>query len=164
MAAQMGLSVGGDIACGYCAAMFPTDRNRRKHINRVHESELPIRCPFCPRRFEQARAVQTHCGQRHPDRYVHRRKHHGVQRDWNLRTKYGISLSDYERLLAAQSGRCATCGSLHADCRGRRLHVDHDHATGRVRGLLCANCNMALGKVRDDPGLLRRLAEYVETR
>lgn len=53
----------------------------------------------------------------------------------------GVTDDEYERLLAAQGGGCAICGSTP---KTRRLHVDHDHRTGRVRGLLCMRCNRAL--------------------
>lgn len=53
----------------------------------------------------------------------------------------GVDAAEYDRLLAAQGGGCAICGALP---KTRRLHVDHDHRTGRVRGLLCHRCNRAL--------------------
>ena len=53
----------------------------------------------------------------------------------------GVSTEDYERMLAAQGGGCAICGALP---KTRRLHVDHDHKTGEIRGLLCYRCNKAL--------------------
>jgi hypothetical protein len=63
------------------------------------------------------------------------------QRDWNLRRRYGISSEEYETLLDAQDGVCAICKSPP---KKNRLHVDHCHETGLVRGLLCAHCNSSL--------------------
>lgn len=81
-------------------------------------------------------------------------------RDRRLRATYGISAEDYDARLLAQGGGCAICQN---DCpTGRMLAVDHDHATGVVRGLLCTNCNMAVGKMKDDADLLRRAAEYLD--
>lgn len=57
------------------------------------------------------------------------------------RKALGLSLDDYEALLKAQGGGCAICGAAP---KTRRLHVDHDHKTGKVRGLLCFKCNRAL--------------------
>lgn len=70
----------------------------------------------------------------------------------------GFTLADYERLLAAQGGTCAVCP---ATPKSRRLHVDHDHKTGAVRGLLCHAHNRRLwrGATASE---LRRLADYVE--
>lgn len=63
-------------------------------------------------------------------------------------------------MLKAQQYVCLIC--LGADATGRRLAVDHDHTTGKVRGLLCGACNTALGKMRDSPEQLRRAADYLE--
>lgn len=82
-------------------------------------------------------------------------------RDRNLRRVYGITLADYERMLAEQGGHCAICTATVADARATALHVDHDHTTGRVRGLLCTNCNKGLGHLGDDPVRLHRAVEYL---
>lgn len=78
---------------------------------------------------------------------------------------YGITVDDYETMLEQQNGGCAVCGGTIAN-RGKnsmsRLHVDHDHDTGRVRGLLCHPCNTGIAKFRDDPALLRSAADYIE--
>ena len=76
-----------------------------------------------------------------------------------LRLKYGITLSDYEFMLASQEGGCKVCGLAPTK---HRLHVDHCHATGKVRGLLCQPCNVSIGKMRESPELLRALATYIE--
>lgn len=84
-----------------------------------------------------------------------------AHRSHNLLNKYGITLIAYETLLAEQGGGCATCGDSQS-CEGREyLYVDHDHATGEVRGLLCHNCNFALGYAKDDPDRLIALAAYL---
>lgn len=77
--------------------------------------------------------------------------------------KYDIDYATYESLLAWQGGRCYICGQLP---RGRRLAVDHNHATGAVRGLLCANdewgCNMSLRRLLDSLPMAQRALAYVE--
>jgi hypothetical protein len=66
-------------------------------------------------------------------------------------------------MLAAQDGACVICGTTEpGDNWHRGLHIDHCHATGRVRGLLCQNCNQMLGKAHDDPAVLRKAAQYLE--
>jgi hypothetical protein len=82
----------------------------------------------------------------------------------SLRLLYGLSVEDYSRMLASQGGVCKLCGSPPGTGRQKRLHVDHDHKTGKVRGLLCDHCNHALGKMKDDPVLLRKAAAYLEAR
>jgi hypothetical protein len=82
-------------------------------------------------------------------------------REIHLRNKFGLTPEEYDRILEAQGGVCALC-----ECRptpGISLHVDHDHGTGEIRGLLCMRCNNALGLFREDPDLLKRAARYVIT-
>lgn len=87
----------------------------------------------------------------------------------NLRKvrEHGITPAEYHRMLEAQKGVCACCGQNEAaaDYRTgttRRLAVDHDHKTGKVRGLLCQKCNMALGQLDEDPARVRALLRYIE--
>lgn len=74
--------------------------------------------------------------------------------------KYGLSIVGYEELLERQGGACAICGDVCPS--GRRLAVDHDHETKRIRGLLCSHHNLGLGHFSDDPVLLRAAADYLE--
>lgn len=85
-------------------------------------------------------------------------------REWNLKTIYGISLDDYEEMLSSQGGVCAICGDSPSGVgyRNNYLHVDHCHRTGKIRGLLCRNCNKGLGCFRDRIDLLHRGAEYLK--
>jgi hypothetical protein len=78
--------------------------------------------------------------------------------DRRMRQRYGITGVEYDSMLAAQNGRCAICRSLPGR---RRLHVDHCHKTGAVRGLLCVNCNHLCGVAFDDVKLLRKAVEYL---
>ncbi|OFW52614.1 MAG: hypothetical protein A2146_03735 [Actinobacteria bacterium RBG_16_67_10] len=75
---------------------------------------------------------------------------------------YGIKPAEFDALLDSQGGRCAICRTETAGGKGG-WHVDHDHATGRIRGLLCHGCNIALGYFRDDPDRLRAAMAYLET-
>lgn len=71
-----------------------------------------------------------------------------MMRESHLRRKFGITQEQYEALPRSQGGGCAVCG--RAPKPGKSLHVDHDHETGYVRGLLCFSCNAALGHFQDD--------------
>jgi hypothetical protein len=77
-----------------------------------------------------------------------------------LQQTYGIDEQEYQRLLALQSGRCAICGCVQ---RYQRLSVDHCHSSGRVRGLLCVQCNRGLGRFFDSADRLRRAVAYLES-
>lgn len=80
-----------------------------------------------------------------------------VRRDQKLKSRYGISLGEYLEMLRGQNGVCAVCGG-----GGAKLHVDHCHDTGRVRGLLCGSCNRALGLLKDDVERLRKAIDYLK--
>jgi hypothetical protein len=73
--------------------------------------------------------------------------------------KYGLDAEKYEVLLRKQANKCAICRNGQG---ARRLHVDHDHQTGDVRGLLCHFCNTALGLLGDDTALMARAIKYLE--
>ena len=79
--------------------------------------------------------------------------------------KYGITPEQYDALLKAQGHRCAICGTTCPGIvKGRPIDwpVDHNHITGRLRGALCTCCNTAVGLVKEDPAIARKLAEYLE--
>lgn len=80
-------------------------------------------------------------------------------RKYALRTKYDMTLEEYENMAEQQGHVCAICEQPQ---EGKHLAVDHDHKTGEVRGLLCENCNRALGKFKDDPDLVYKAWEYLE--
>lgn len=75
--------------------------------------------------------------------------------------KYGLTVAEWEAMLEAQGGVCAICGEPETAKNRTVLAVDHDHATGRARGLLCHRCNRLLGHAGDDPEILRRAADYL---
>jgi len=76
---------------------------------------------------------------------------------------YGVTQQQYDHYLKQQGGGCKLCGTKKPGGNGKAFHVDHCHKTNVVRGLLCVNCNVALGKFKDDPEVLRLAATYVET-
>lgn len=99
------------------------------------------RCATDHRAFRKAQKAKNH------DRMVQR--------------TYGLAPGDYEKLLAAQGGRCAVTG-CRATGKSKMLAVDHDHKTGNVRGILCSSHNRLIGYNRDNPEAFRSLAEYLE--
>ena len=81
-------------------------------------------------------------------------------RNNQLQKKYGLTLEEYDALAASQDGRCAICGWKQPSS----LNVDHDHETGRVRGLLCTPCNTGLGLFGDNVALLTKATNYLSRR
>ena len=83
-----------------------------------------------------------------------------TSRDRYLQRIYKITEAQYEKLLFWGNFRCWICGKPPTK---RRLHVEHDHRTGRIRGLACWSCNTLLQRAHDDPGILRSAVKYLES-
>lgn len=85
-------------------------------------------------------------------------------RRWHLKNLYGITPEQFDAMYTAQGGVCEICRSAERSSRGRfnRLHVDHCHLTGQVRGLLCTSCNATLGRIDENPMIARSIADYIE--
>ncbi len=75
------------------------------------------------------------------------------KRNYSLKSKYGISLQEYNELLHRQDGKCAICYTSIPGRGRKNLLVDHNHKTGQIRGLLCHNCNNGIGFLRLDDGI-----------
>jgi Recombination endonuclease VII len=90
---------------------------------------------------------------------AYRRKNADKDREYHLQRQFGLTQAEYEQRLAAQDGSCAVCGNPPGKTS---LHVDHDHDTGAIRGLLCMRCNNALGLFREQPRLLENGMCYVD--
>ena len=76
-------------------------------------------------------------------------------------SKYGITLEDYNNLLREQNNCCAIC-DIHESENKKSLAVDHNHTTGKVRALLCANCNVSLGLLKEDIDRLQKMMDYIK--
>ena len=75
---------------------------------------------------------------------------------------HGATLEDRVRLFDAQGGKCAICEKILSGPIGRFIHVDHDHATKDLRGLLCGNCNTGIGNLRDSIAILEKAIRYLK--
>jgi hypothetical protein len=87
-------------------------------------------------------------------------KYRVLARAGHMRRKFGLTIAQIDAMLERQGGKCAICRTDTPGGRGR-FHVDHCHATGRVRGLLCSDCNLGLGRFKDDTELLQTAADYI---
>jgi hypothetical protein len=135
-------------------------------------------CKFCDRTLplseynKMGPRLQSRCRKCQSDyhktyvRKVDKLKRAEANRKWRLQKEFGISLEEYDVLLEKQNGVCAICGLTekmfhHNSKRPWPLCVDHDHQTGKVRGLLCNKCNTGLGKFNDDADLMGRAWRYL---
>lgn len=82
------------------------------------------------------------------------------ERDLTLRKKYNITIQDLRNMYEKQNHRCAICKIPEIECK-QFLHVDHDHNTGKIRGLLCYGCNSGLGGFKDSPNFLMSAVTYL---
>jgi len=170
----------GKRPCGrgsYCEDCFNA-RSRAGSVKRIREThdrdvrsirEVPDGhryCPDCgstkpladfPRNHGSGTGYAAYCKPCHHARGEESRdRPHGGSRESHLRRRYGIGQVAFDELLAAQEGRCAICGAADPE------HLDHDHRTGWVRGILCFNCNGGLGQFRDSPELLAGAITYLK--
>jgi hypothetical protein len=82
------------------------------------------------------------------------------RRGWRLKLRYGITLDQYDAILERQGGHCALCAYTPGP-GALALSVDHCHATGHVRGLLCSHCNRAIGRLGDSEAAIQRVLAYL---
>jgi hypothetical protein len=116
--------------------------------------------------LEERRAYQRRYRKENPEKHIKAgrkyRETHPERMRWNtLKSKYGIQASEFQSMYDAQQGKCGICEEevKHQD---RSTHLDHDHKTGKIRGILCENCNKMLGHARENPRILMAAVEYLK--
>ena len=80
-----------------------------------------------------------------------------------LISKYGITLKEYNKMVEQQNNKCAICKNEYKE-GNKKLAVDHCHKTGKIRGLLCSNCNPALGFLKEDLNIIKNLVRYIKNK
>lgn len=134
--------------CPMCKEWLPHD-SFAKHKSLNHQAKYALRayCKPCERSLHAPRAL--------------------LVRNTMLKRRYGLTHEEYEAMLSRQNGCCAICKkpeTIDNTRRGKpsRLAVDHCHATGKVRGILCSACNRGIAAFRDDAELLQRAIDYIK--
>jgi len=145
-------AIPGSKKCSYCCRVLP----QSEFFKRADRDRLMSRCKECHTKATEAYRKAS------PE--VRARRYQTARKSL-MRSVYGLTIEQYNAIFASQNGVCALCGLPEQKAKKNgmcNLSVDHDHATGKVRALLCHACNTALGGFRDDPALLRKAANYVE--
>jgi hypothetical protein len=157
--------------CKRCAAERSEASRRRRGISQRPRPQVPVPdgskwCPDCAtvkplaefaRTTASASGYHTYCLVCHNARGKETKQRlYGGSREYHPRRRYGVGQADFDEMLAEQGGVCAICGAPDPQ------HVDHDHRTGWVRGILCFNCNGGLGQFRDNPVFLAEAITYLK--
>jgi hypothetical protein len=121
-------------ACGFCGKPVPMMKRYRGPVS------------YCSRTCKEKAWIASGGGA-------------AASRKWYFKERYSLTPEQVEEMAA---NGCSICGTTDWNGRHARPHVDHDHVTGKVRGILCNECNIGLGKFKDDPALLRAAIRYLE--
>jgi hypothetical protein len=157
------------MACARPTAKFPDGRTGTAAGWNAHQRAHEPACAACDaaRKAYGADHYRLRTSEQRRAEYERNRDYYTAA---NYRATHGLTLDDYEAMLAAQGGRCAICGTDQPGGKyGKRFHIDHDHSCcpkGKScekcrRGLLCANCNVGLGAFGDDHERLMAAGSYL---
>lgn len=143
-----------------CGVAWQNTKRAAKKLDRKLAERPP--CQTCGGLIPlERRAHARFCSEECQQFAAHvRRNESGKHRAYMRQYLYGVTAEQFTALLAEQDGKCAICGT--AEWTGKGPHLDHQHETGLVRGILCHKCNLGLGKFNDDPKMLRAAADYLE--
>ena len=127
--------------------------NRYKKRNLFHKygrskDGLQAICISCRKKYDSAR--------------IRKKRTTESRRNSNYKSTYGIAISDYDKMLVSQKGGCAICGTTKNTGGKKYLEIDHNHSTGKVRGLLCSPCNIGLAVVERLMPHIDNLMDYIQ--
>lgn len=148
--------VDGKKQCGKCKEWLPVDQFYK--LARA-ATGLASACKTCTLVVHQTANYHRRYREQDPEGVA------AVKRRTHIRTMYGVTPEWYDAALEAQGGVCAICGQPETVMRFGKLKllaVDHDHATGKPRGLLCQGCNQGIGHLGEDLGRMEAAARYLE--
>lgn len=152
--------------CGYCDRYQPVGDFASKNRNMCKSCYKQWHKEYYVRNKERKLNSATEYYKANKDRIrAYRQNNRGrflaYERQYNLRTLYGITPAQFGDLLTIQGGRCPICGTDTPGGKNGTWHVDHCHTSGKIRGILCARCNLMLGHARDNPEVLTAAAAYL---
>jgi hypothetical protein len=143
----------------YMKAKYENNPERDKEKSRIYRQSNP----------DKARACVIAWRKNNREAHLDMKRRSGIKnressRERRMQRCYGISILEYDKICESQSNSCAICKSTKSLLRKGSQHwnVDHDHKTGKVRGLLCYLCNSALGHFQDDSERIRKAIEYLK--
>ena len=149
--------------CSNCGELQPLSEFRK---NKLGKDGHHTKCRTCEKAYQKGYYRRPGVKERRKQwRDQRKETHPGLwakqKLKYNLKADHGVTLEQYDQMLEDQNGVCAICGGINSD--GQRLHIDHDHKTGKIRALLCRFCNIRLGYIEKDdfvPKALEYLNKY----
>jgi hypothetical protein len=146
--------------------MKTSERQRAASLRRYYEqrdnpefmkkrSEYQCKLYHDPKRIDEKRAKARAI---YHNRYKDCPKYKSQKKEYGLKIRYGLSVEEHSVLFAQQDNQCAICTTSNAT----KWHVDHCHTSGKIRGILCATCNLMLGLAKENPATLKLGAQYLE--
>lgn len=147
--------------CTKCGNTHPIEM-----FKKLHGDGYSNYCEDCRRKSREAMQrvpKEKKAAQHKAWRERNKSRHQEYMRAYNMQYWHGISLEQFTQLMEQQDGVCAICKESPIGTRGNeRLHIDHDHVTNMVRGLLCSSCNTALGLLKDNVTIMNTAIAYLQ--
>ena len=134
--------------CCHCKKVKPVEDF---HRDKTTSDGLNRRCNICDGESNKAYYQSKH--ESEPEYYQNQ----------HLKTRFGITLADYDKMAEIQNGVCAICSESEVRKDRARLSIDHNHETGKIRALLCDRCNRLIGIAKEDIILLNKVIKYLRS-
>lgn len=131
---------------------FYKDKNRKDGFQ--------YRCKSCQNKMKKEWCEKNKEYVKHTSKTYYE-KNQKYYKNYRLQSKFGLTLEQYNEMYNKQNGCCAICG-IHQDAFTKALAVDHCHNTGKIRKLLCSNCNSAIGKLKEDIEIFKKAISYLK--
>ena len=143
--------------CTACKQILPITDFYKSHISNAGTQIYKPKCKVCENNITKARYANLTTEER-KSYYSKSNAKKDYHKDYRLKTKYGITLNQFNEMYEQQNGCCSICNTYVPD---NKIVVDHHHKSGIVRKLLCHNCNVVLGHAKEDPNILLKCVEYL---
>jgi len=136
-------------ACNKCSIVKPIDDYHVKKIGKKGQKLYQGICKKCLNAYNLKKYHNENEEQRERRKLLNSYSH--------MKRKYGLTPDDFSAMILKQNNQCKIC-----DCEMDDPQIDHNHSTGKIRGLLCKPCNMSLGLLKEDTNSLRNMISYIE--
>lgn len=143
--------------CSKCQESKPLGDFCKYHLSKDGHNSV---CKACVKAYTQENIEKV---RKYKNDYYYANREKCIEKDRKnyLKRKYNVTVEWFEEQLDRQNGKCMICGTTEGGGKSSTLHVDHNHETGQIRGLLCQPCNTGLGLFKENTELLEKAIHYV---